>query len=268
MSYDRRTSLIAGLVFLATFVFSIPQLGTFDAALNNHRFILGAGSDTAVVVGTFFELLNVVVNIATAIIFFPILKRQSERISFGYVADRIFEGVMIAIGLISVMALLALRWQYEGVTVADPSALLVTGRSLVAIHDATFLLGPAFCAGFGNGILLGYLMYKTRLVPRGLAMIGLIGGALALHHGNCGVVRRVGAELRHRVPLHVAGDRVGVLAEHLPHLLGVPALACPREHPTRRTNPCDRLAVMTGDRRVWAPSTARRCVEVAPKVLN
>ena len=65
-------------------------------------------------------------------------------------------------------------------TVADPSALLVTGRSLVAIHDATFLLGPAFCAGFGNGILLGYLMYKTRLVPRGLAMIGLVGGALAL----------------------------------------------------------------------------------------
>jgi hypothetical protein len=180
LSYDRRTSLIAGLVFLATFVFSIPQLATFDAALNNHRFILGAGSDTGVVVGTFLELLNVVANIATAIIFFPILKWQSERVSLGYVADRIFEGVMIAIGLISVMALLMLRWHYEGLAHIAPASLLVTGRALVAIHDATFLLGPAFCAGLGNGILLGYLMYKSELVPRRLAMIGLIGGPLAL----------------------------------------------------------------------------------------
>ncbi|MGZ4734845.1 MAG: DUF4386 domain-containing protein [Acidimicrobiia bacterium] len=178
MSYDRRTALIAGLVFLATFVFSIPQLATFDAALNNHRFILGAGSDTGVVIGTFLELINVGVNIATAVIFFPILKRQSERIALGYVADRIFEGVMIAVGLISVMALLTLRWHYEGLP--QPGSLLVTGRSLVAIHDATFLLGPAFCAGFGNGILLGYLMYKSGLVPRRMAMIGLVGGPLAL----------------------------------------------------------------------------------------
>lgn len=180
MSYDRRTSLIAGLVFLATFIFSIPQLATFDAALNNHRFILGAGSDTGVVAGTFLELLNVVANIATAIIFFPILKWQSERVSLGYVADRIFEGVMIAIGLISVMALLMLRWHYEDVAHLAPASLLVTGRTLVAIHDATFLLGPAFCAGLGNGILLGYLMYKSGLVPRRMAMIGLIGGPLAL----------------------------------------------------------------------------------------
>ncbi|MGZ4712985.1 MAG: DUF4386 domain-containing protein [Acidimicrobiia bacterium] len=178
LSYDRRTALIAGLVFLATFVFSIPQLATFDAALNNHRFILGAGSDTGVVIGTFLELINVGVNIATAVIFFPILKRQSERIALGYVADRIFEGVMIAVGLISVMALLTLRWHYEGLP--QPGSLLVTGRSLVAIHDATFLLGPAFCAGFGNGILLGYLMYKSGLVPRRMAMIGLVGGPLAL----------------------------------------------------------------------------------------
>ncbi|MGZ6944439.1 MAG: DUF4386 domain-containing protein [Acidimicrobiia bacterium] len=180
MSYDRRISLIAGLVFFATFVFSIPQLFTFDAVLNNHRFILGAGSDTAVVVGTFLELINVVVNIATAIIFFPILKWQSERVSLGYVADRIFEGTMIAIGLISVMAILTLRWHYEGIAHADTQALLVVQRALVAVHDATFLLGPAFCAGFGNGILLGYLMYKSGLVPRRMAMIGLIGGPLAL----------------------------------------------------------------------------------------
>jgi Domain of unknown function (DUF4386) len=180
LSYNRRTSLIAGLAFLATFVFSIPQLATFDAALNNHRFILGAGAEDAVVVGTFLELLNVLANIATAVIFFPILKWQSERVSLGYVADRIFEGVMIAIGLISVMALLMLRWHYQGVAHVDTGALLVTGRTLVAVHDATFLLGPAFCAGFGNGILLGYLMYKSGLVPRRMAMIGLIGGPLAL----------------------------------------------------------------------------------------
>jgi hypothetical protein len=178
LSYDRRTSLIAGLVFLATFVFSIPQLFTFDAALNKPLFILGAGSDTAVVVGTFLELLNVVANIATAVIFFPLLKWQSERVALGYVADRSFAGVMIAIGLISRMALLGLRWHYEGLP--HPGSLVPVGRALVEIHDATFLLGPAFCAGLGNGILLGYLMYKSGLVPRRMAMIGLIGGPLAL----------------------------------------------------------------------------------------
>ncbi len=180
MSADRKTALVAGLVFLATFIFSIPQLATFHDALKNPRFILGAGSDTAVVIGTFLELLNVVANVATAIIFFPILKRQSERVSLGYVASRIFEGVMIAIGLISVMALLMLRWHYESSVVTDPGALLMSGRSLVAVHDATFLLGPAFCAGWGNGLMLGYLMFKSGLVPRRMAMIGLVGGSLAL----------------------------------------------------------------------------------------
>jgi hypothetical protein len=66
---------------------------------------------------------------------------------------------------------------------ADSNALSIAAQALVALHDGTFLLGPQFCAGFGNGLLLGYLMYKSGLVPRGMALRGLVGGPLAFAGG-------------------------------------------------------------------------------------
>ena len=53
----------------------------------------------------------------------------------------------------------------------------------VALHEQTRLLGPQFCAGAGNGILLGYLMWRSRLLPRPMVMFGLVGGPLALVAG-------------------------------------------------------------------------------------
>ena len=105
----------------------------------------------------------------------PVLKRHSETISLGYVATRIVESTVILVGVVSMLSVLTLRQEATG----DDASLVLAGQSLVAIHDATFLLGPAFCAGFGNGLLLGYLMYKSGLVPRRMAMIGLIGGPIA-----------------------------------------------------------------------------------------
>ena len=111
---------------------------------------------------------------------YPIVKRQSQSIALGYVGCRIVESCMIAVGIVSVLSVLTLREDLAGAAGADAATLTTVGRSLVAVHDATFLLGPAFCAGLGNGLLLGYLMYKTGLVPRRMAMIGLVGGPLAL----------------------------------------------------------------------------------------
>jgi hypothetical protein len=174
----QRTARIAGVWFILTFVFSIPALLLYDPVLNDVNYVLGAGADTRVQFGALLEILLAIANIATAVVLFPILKRQSESIALGYVASRILESTIIVMGVVSVLAVLTLRQDLAGTSAADGS-LVTVGRSLVALKDATFLLGPAFCAGFGNGLLLGYLMYRSGLVPRPMALIGLIGGPIA-----------------------------------------------------------------------------------------
>ncbi len=111
---------------------------------------------------------------------FPIIKRQNESLALGFVASRVLESTIIVVGIISVLSVVTLRKDIGGAAAADTASLVVAGRSLVAIHKWTFLLGPGVCAGLGNGLLLGYLMYRSELVPRRMALLGLIGGPLLL----------------------------------------------------------------------------------------
>lgn len=178
MSSSRRTALIAGVLFVITFITSIPAVLLYDPVLNNASYIVGAGADTRVYVGAFLEILLAIANIGTAVVLFPILKRQSESIALGYVASRVLESTIIVVGLISLLTIVTLRQDFEGARGADTHSLVLAGKSLVALHDWTFLLGPGFCSAF-TGILLGYLMYRSALVPRGMAMLGVIGGPLA-----------------------------------------------------------------------------------------
>lgn len=175
---QRRVALIAGVFFAITFLASIPALLLYGPLLDHADYVLGGGADTRIAVGAVLEVILVIANIATAVVLYPILRRQSQSVSLGYVASRTIESAIIAIGIVSVLALVTLRQDVGGAGAADGASLVIAGRSLVAFHDWTFLLGPAFCAGFGNGILLGYLMYRSGLVPRGMAMLGLIGGPL------------------------------------------------------------------------------------------
>ena len=171
-----------GAWFLATFVFSIPALWFYAPILNHPSYIVGSGADVRVAFGAVFEILSATAGIATAVVIFPIVKRVSESVALGYVASRTLESTVIVMGLVSLMSVVALRQDTAGVSSANGS-LVAVGRSLVALHDQTFLLGPQFCAGLGNGILLGYLMWRSGLVPRPMAMFGLIGGPLALVGG-------------------------------------------------------------------------------------
>ncbi|WP_199485333.1 DUF4386 domain-containing protein [Actinomadura craniellae] len=175
-SAAQRTARIAGVWFILTFVLSIPAVVLYGPVLDDANYILGAGADTQVRLGALLEILTAVANVATAVVLFPILKRQSESIALGYVGLRILESTLIVMGIVSVLAVVALRQELAGGGDADAALI---GRSLVALKDQTFLLGPAFCAGFGNGLLLGYLMYRSGLVPRAMALIGLIGGPIA-----------------------------------------------------------------------------------------
>jgi uncharacterized protein DUF4386 len=180
MDQDRKTALIAGVLFIATFITSIAALLLYDPVLNDAAYIAGAGADTRVFLGASLELLLIVANIGTAVVLFPVLKRQSEVGALGYVTARLVESGFIAVGILSVLSVVTLRQDAAG---ADAGSLLLAGQSLVAIHDWTFLLGPGFVVGIGNGLLLGYLMYRSGLVPRRMAMLGIVGGPLVCASG-------------------------------------------------------------------------------------
>lgn len=176
----RTLARIAGVFWILTFVTSIPALILYGPVLNHAHYVLGAGADTRIAVGALLEVILAISGIATAVTMFPILKRQNESMALGYVATRVVESTIIAIGIVSVLAVVTLRKDFAGAAGADTSSLLITGKSLVAIHKWTFLLGPGVCAAVGNGLLLGYLMYRSELVPRRMALLGLIGGPLLL----------------------------------------------------------------------------------------
>jgi hypothetical protein len=176
---EQRTARIMGAWFLGTFVFSIPAYFFYDPLLNHADYVAGSGQDTRVAVGALLEILLAISGIATAVVIFPIVKRVNESIALGYIASRTVESILILVGVVSLMSFVALR---HGA--ANTSAPLVdVARGLLAVHDRTALLGPQFCAGLGNGILLGYLMWRSRLLPRPMVMIGLIGGPLAFLTG-------------------------------------------------------------------------------------
>jgi hypothetical protein len=176
---DQRTARIVGWLFIGTFIFSIPAVILYAPVLDHDRYVLGGGHDTQIAFGAFLELLTIVCNIGTAVALYRVGRRYSQTLSIAYVASRIVESMLIAAGVVSLLSVVTLRHDL-GSSGADAAALTVAGHTLVAFHDWTFLLGPSFCAGIGNGLLLGFLMFKSGLIPRRLARIALVGGPLAI----------------------------------------------------------------------------------------
>jgi hypothetical protein len=171
---------VTGVLFLITFITAIPAYFFYVPVLDDPRYIVGAGADTSVSMGAFLELLLIIANIGTAVVLFPILRHQNEILALGYVTARVVECLFIAVGLLSLLTVVTLRQEAAGV---DGGSLVAVGESLVALHDWTRLLGPGFVVGVGNGLLLGYLMFRSRQVPRRMAMLGLIGGPLIIASG-------------------------------------------------------------------------------------
>lgn len=170
MSSPRKTALIAGALFVITFLTSIPAaLLLYTPVLDHANYIVGAGADTRVALGAFLEVLLIVANVGTAVVLFPVLKRQNEPLALGYVTARIIESTFIAIGIVSLLAVVTLRKDVGGT--GGAGTLVAVGRSLVVVHDWTFLFGPGWVVGVGSGLILGYLMYRSGLVPRRMAML-------------------------------------------------------------------------------------------------
>jgi hypothetical protein len=177
MDSMRKIALVAGVLYLITFISSIPAVFLLDPVLSNPNYIVAAGADSQVIGGAFLDLVNAIASIGTAVALFSVVRRQNEGFALGFVTARMFEAAVIVVGVVSILAVVTLR--QAGATGAEAASLVTTGRALVAIRDWTFLLGPSLIPGV-NALLLGYLMYRSRLVPRVIPTLGLIGGPLLI----------------------------------------------------------------------------------------
>ena len=171
MSPTRMTALIAGVFYLLTFV-SIPTLALYGP-VHDANYIAGPGPDTGVLVGGILEVIVALAGIGTAVALFPVVKRQNEAVALGFVTSRVLEAATIFAGVAFLLSVVSLRQAGVG---ADG---LVTGRALVAMYDRMFLIGQSFFPAV-NAVLLGFLLYRSRLVPRALPLLAFIGVPLLL----------------------------------------------------------------------------------------
>lgn len=169
MSSLRKTSLVAGVLYVLTFV-SIPTIALYGS-IHEPNYILGSGSDTAVIFGGILEIIVALAGIGTAVVLFPVLRKQNEGAALGLVASRILEASTIFLGVAFLLSIVSLRQAGAG---ADS---LATSHSLVFLYDRIFLIGQSFIPAV-NALLLGSLLYQSRLVPRFLPLIGFVGATL------------------------------------------------------------------------------------------
>jgi Domain of unknown function (DUF4386) len=179
MSLDQKRARWFGVLYIITFVASIPALLLYETVLRHKlSYIAGAGHDKQVLLGALLELITIMANLGTAIVIFPILRRQNEELSLGYVGARVFECTFILVGILCMVTIVTLRNHTVG------AAEATVAYTLAEIKDWTFLLGPGWVVGWGNGLILGYLMYKSELVPRRMCWFGMIGGPLVIITGT------------------------------------------------------------------------------------
>src|SRR3954462_13981236 len=175
MSLDQKRARVFGVLYLITFVTSIPALALYQPVLDDPvGYIPAAGHDTQILFAVLLELLLIIANIGTAVVIFPIVRRHNEELALGYVTARVIECTFILVGILSVLGIITLTQQVAG---ANEGTVAYT---LAGIKDWTFLLGPGWVVGWGNGLILGYLMYRSELVPRAACWLAFIGGTLLI----------------------------------------------------------------------------------------
>jgi hypothetical protein len=178
MTRLRKTALVAGIFYLITFV-SIPTLFLYGNLKTDQNFIISSGSSTGVLLGAFLEVIVALAGIGTAVTLYPVIKRQNEGMALGFTAVRTLEAAMLFTGVLSLLTLVHLRQGIGTATGLDPASLITTGASLVSVYNGTLLLGQTLMPCM-SAILLGTLMYRSRLVPRAIPLLGLIGAPLLI----------------------------------------------------------------------------------------
>lgn len=183
MPASRRTAVTAGVLYLVTHVTSITAVLLYRDIGEPGRFLAGEGADGPVLLGSLLEVVLALAVIGTAVTLFPVVKRQHEGAALGYAALRTLEAAVITVGVVPLLALVTVRQQLPGAPGPETVAL---AEGLVALHDWTFLVGPGFVCGT-NTVVLAALLLRSGLVPRPIAVLGLVGGPLVFAT-NAGVM--------------------------------------------------------------------------------
>ncbi len=179
MTSTRRLALAGGIFYLLTFAFSIPAYFLYEPVLTDPAYILGSGAaDTRIILGGLFEMICALAGIGTAVALYPVIKRQSQAASLGFVTTRIFEAGVMMVGVLALLAVVGIR-QAGSPPGTDPAATLAVGKLLIAVRDQAAYLGPGFVPVL-NAVLLGSVLYRSRLIPRGIPVLGLIGAPLLM----------------------------------------------------------------------------------------
>ncbi|HEX5971972.1 MAG TPA: DUF4386 domain-containing protein [Gemmatimonadaceae bacterium] len=165
----RKYSLSAGIFYLLTFV-SIPTLALYRD-VRGSTFVTGPGPDRPVLIGVVLEMIVALAGIGTAVALYPVVRRQGEARAVGFVATRTLEAATIYVGIVSLMSIVTLRQGGAG------AAALATAQGLAAQYRWTFFFAQSFIPAV-NGVLLGSLLYQSRLVPRWLPILAFIGATL------------------------------------------------------------------------------------------
>src|SRR5215217_8405092 len=106
----RTIAAVTGWLFLVTFITSIPAAFVlYPPVLNDPTYIISAGADMKVSLGALLEVILVVANIGTAVVLYPLLKRQNHIVALGYVTARVVESTIIAVGIISLLSVVTLH---------------------------------------------------------------------------------------------------------------------------------------------------------------
>jgi hypothetical protein len=179
VSVDQKRARWFGVLYLLTFITSIPALLLYEPALRHPvGYIVGGANVNKIYLGAVLEMLLLLANIGTAVVIVPIMRRKFEDLAIGYVTARIVESTFILVGILAMLGIATLQQQTAG------AAEATVAYTLAAIKDWTFILGPGWMVGWGNGLILGYMMYRSELVPRPWPWLGLIGGPLIIISGT------------------------------------------------------------------------------------
>ena len=175
MTSFRKTALVGGILYLVTFIGSIPA-ALLVLPATDPGYVASTGADQQVTLGLVLELVNVFGCIGCAVALFSVIRREHEGLAVGYLATRTFEAVTITVGVLSLLAVVTLRQQ--GAVSGDAASLVPVSSALVAVRQWAMTLGPNMAAF--NALMLGTALYRARLVPRAIPALGIIGAPILI----------------------------------------------------------------------------------------
>ncbi len=184
----RRAATIVGWLFIVTYVTSISAKVGFYPPLFDGNYVTGPGEESRVLWGAFAEAILIIANIGTATALYTVVKHRYPNLGLSFIAARIMESVFIGVGILAVLTVVTLRQDYAAADEQSAAGLAAVGDAFLVMQEWTFNLGPMFVVGVGNGLILGWVMFRSGLVPRRLAVLGLIGGTLIVASGSAAVL--------------------------------------------------------------------------------